>query len=490
MIFQRAIFLIILLIISSIWSQTSSILISWNPNTEPDMFRYDLYQSQGGLNNFQLLSSLFHPTIQYLDNNNIQKGILYSYYISAIDSNGNTSEFSDTVSVGIPIINWNINQIQNHDTTYVSLSDVISDPDNSVNELELILSNLNHLSINRNGLYLEISASPLNYNGPASFFMRVRDSLNFYDEQNILLTITNDTTQLFSMNIPPIFFNEDEYFTLWLDTCISSSPVPPSDITWEILELNHLNVSYNQNTRIVTFSTIEENWYGQDTIIFQATLPDQTNERDTTTAYVIPVNDPPSAFNLLEPENGENLSSIINPINFKWNSSEDVDNDLLYYTLRLFGGLIDTTINNLLDTLYLFNPSGVIAYNTTYYWNVWVNDGMYQTISDTFYFETPIHSSLKGINTEEIPKNYILYQNYPNPFNPNSYIKFGLPRPSQVKIDLYNTLGQKVESLLNKNLRAGHHFIMLEGHSLVSGIYFYKMEANNFISVRKLIVIK
>jgi hypothetical protein len=90
----------------------------------------------------------------------------------------------------------------------------------------------------------------------------------------------------------------------------------------------------------------------------------------------------------------------------------------------------------------------------------------------------------------KIPKTYKLYQNYPNPFNPVTHIRFGLPKQSDVKIEIYNTIGQVIKILLDKPMPAGYHQIEFNSQNLPSGIYFYRIEAGKFQNVMKMIVIK
>lgn len=89
-----------------------------------------------------------------------------------------------------------------------------------------------------------------------------------------------------------------------------------------------------------------------------------------------------------------------------------------------------------------------------------------------------------------IPVTFTLKQNYPNPFNPSTKIQYSLPKPEKVKIEVYNTLGQRVEILLDKHMKAGHHEIGFNAESLSSGIYFYQIEAGDFQDVKKMILIR
>ncbi len=90
----------------------------------------------------------------------------------------------------------------------------------------------------------------------------------------------------------------------------------------------------------------------------------------------------------------------------------------------------------------------------------------------------------------ETPEKFELSQNYPNPFNPSTIIKFGLPEQSKVRLTVYNSLGEEVIELLNENMPAGHHQVKFDGSNLSSGLYFYKISTNNYVAVKKMMLMK
>ena len=84
-----------------------------------------------------------------------------------------------------------------------------------------------------------------------------------------------------------------------------------------------------------------------------------------------------------------------------------------------------------------------------------------------------------------------LYQNYPNPFNPTTTIAFALPEAvKEAKIRIINSLGVEVKTIKMENLSSGVHSIKFDASYLTSGVYLYKLEANNFTQTKKLILIK
>ena len=90
----------------------------------------------------------------------------------------------------------------------------------------------------------------------------------------------------------------------------------------------------------------------------------------------------------------------------------------------------------------------------------------------------------------EIPETFILEQNYPNPFNPSTQIRFGLPKSSKVFLEIYNAVGQNIITLINSEKTAGYYTINFDGSHLASGTYYYRLNADNFQQVRKMIIVK
>jgi len=86
--------------------------------------------------------------------------------------------------------------------------------------------------------------------------------------------------------------------------------------------------------------------------------------------------------------------------------------------------------------------------------------------------------------------NFQLYNVYPNPFNPKTVISFNLPSESETDLTLFNVMGQKVESLINRKLAAGFHEYEFDGIKLPSGIYFVFLKAGNYASTKKIILMK
>lgn len=94
------------------------------------------------------------------------------------------------------------------------------------------------------------------------------------------------------------------------------------------------------------------------------------------------------------------------------------------------------------------------------------------------------------ISNNVSPNQYTLEQNYPNPFNPTTKIKFSIPKESNVKLVVYNMLGQTVSTIYDGRLDVGTHYVEFNGSSIPSGIYFYRLEAENFVKIKKMTLVK
>lgn len=122
------------------------------------------------------------------------------------------------------------------------------------------------------------------------------------------------------------------------------------------------------------------------------------------------------------------------------------------------------------------------------------------TIAGTYNYVCVPHSpEMSGIiqvspssvtQLTELVNGYELSQNYPNPFNPVTNINFSIPASSNVILKVYNGTGQEVETLVNGKLNAGAYRVDWNASNFTSGIYFYKIQANDFAVTRKMLLVK
>jgi len=126
---------------------------------------------------------------------------------------------------------------------------------------------------------------------------------------------------------------------------------------------------------------------------------------------------------------------------------------------------------------YLFIISETYAYKTYYRLKQIDFDGSYQ------------YSSSVEVGSD-LPKEFSLAQNYPNPFNPNTTIKFEIPDDGLVTLKVYDILGAEVATLINEEKTVGRYEVNFDASKLVSGVYIYQLQVNDFINMKKMILLK
>ncbi|REL24955.1 T9SS C-terminal target domain-containing protein [Rhodohalobacter sp. SW132] len=109
---------------------------------------------------------------------------------------------------------------------------------------------------------------------------------------------------------------------------------------------------------------------------------------------------------------------------------------------------------------------------------------------DYFILYSQSGGTITDIEKNEIVEGYELQQNYPNPFNPTTQISFTLPQSGNVSLAVYNVIGQRVAVLANEVLQSGQHTYSFDASNLASGMYLYRLQTDNFSSVRKMMLIK
>jgi len=112
------------------------------------------------------------------------------------------------------------------------------------------------------------------------------------------------------------------------------------------------------------------------------------------------------------------------------------------------------------------------------------------TNSVVFHWYNDEEPDVGIIGSETLPKVYALRQNYPNPFNPTTTISFDLPEAANVQLVIYNMMGQQVAELKNENMQPGFYKMNFNASHLASGVYIYRIQANNFAAIKKMTILK
>jgi len=313
-----------------------------------------------------------------------------------------------------------------------------------------------------------------------------------------------------------VYFSSAEYNYV-IEVC--GTPTPP-DISYNVYKDHNLLAGNLEETTLVdnNVSAITESCYLVHGVVPKtfntgiATLNVLHETDPSNTACASLINSPPGNFSLVTPPN-EHVT-VIRPENidqsqlFAWSVSVDPNGQPVDYTITLNATISGSVVTIEQDTsgrvimipyseMYdLLSESNVQDFSV-FEWTVSSSDGQLSTTANngprTITFD--IGYMLNNDSEALLPDVFALHQNYPNPFNPVTTIRFDVPEESRVKIDIYNVMGQKVAAVVNAHYQPGFHTVNWDGMTtsgsvLSSGMYFYRIQADNFTAVKKLILVK
>lgn len=192
-----------------------------------------------------------------------------------------------------------------------------------------------------------------------------------------------------------------------------------------------------------------------------------------------------------------NRAGTLPEIKYKWFLST-VNNAFNYNSFTNNSGS-DTVISvtrHILDSLVTAWGASNIGDSLRVRWTV-RSYTVFDSLSSSSNFLITFLRTVIGIQpiSSIIPDKYFIMPNYPNPFNPETKIKFGLPAASKVKITIFDMLGREVDVIVNSNLEAGEYLALWNASEFASGIYIYKIEANDFkgnkfTETKKMVLVK
>ena len=106
-------------------------------------------------------------------------------------------------------------------------------------------------------------------------------------------------------------------------------------------------------------------------------------------------------------------------------------------------------------------------------------------------YATAPKDPITGIADEGVvPEKYELSQNYPNPFNPETVISYSIPKTEEVSLVVYNLIGEEIARLIDESKHSGNYTVEWNASNVASGIYFYRLQAGDFIQTRKMVLLK
>ena len=172
-----------------------------------------------------------------------------------------------------------------------------------------------------------------------------------------------------------------------------------------------------------------------------------------------------------------------NEVILSWSTATEINNQL-FEVQRSFEGSDFATVG-------FVNGKGTTTERQDYSYSdeIFTNGKYSYRLKQIDYLGSYEYSDVVEIDFRTF-NSYLLEQNYPNPFNPTTTIGFGIQNKSNVKITILNAIGEEVAVLLIEEKEAGFHQVEFDAVALPSGVYFYQLKAGNFISTKKMILLK
>jgi hypothetical protein len=128
-------------------------------------------------------------------------------------------------------------------------------------------------------------------------------------------------------------------------------------------------------------------------------------------------------------------------------------------------------------------------------WTVFTTDSDDTTMSNDVWNILIDAGGVLSIHGDVIPEVYALHQNYPNPFNPTTILRYDLPEDTQVRITIYDIMGREVRTLVKNQQSAGYKSVVWDatndlGQPVSAGMYLYRIFAEEFVQVKKMVLLK
>ena len=414
----------------------------------------------------------------------------------AQDGNGGnvSTQFSVTVSTpsaaSAPPILYEIPDIvldEDGTSVPVDLDDYVSDDDTELGDLfwfASVASSGNLLvQIDPVNHFLAVSSNN-HWNGQTNFSILVSDGQNLAMAViDVIVNPINDAPVIMPMT--GIIFLEDHTLELPHNDYIHDIDNDDLDISFE----NSENVLIELINGQITFSALS-NWNGQEVAVINVSDGEHLISSELP-VVVVPVNDAPVATSLISPL--DNVSLDNSSVEFAWQAAEEVDvNDQISYKVFVSNDpsfseiLYESMVNELTVTIDIEEVGSM-------HWFVQaidLEDAFADYATGTFSI-----SALSTINSGFVPNEFALKQNYPNPFNPSTKIQFHLPENSHVNLTIYDLRGNVIKVLNDSELNKGIYTYTWDAKNKISdrvsaGMYIYTINAGEFRTTRKMILLK
>jgi hypothetical protein len=330
----------------------------------------------------------------------------------------------------------------------------------------------------------------------------------------------NETTDVFTVNVLPV--NDPPVVIAEIaDMVIDEDPDPATVVVARLREVfddvedgaENLEYTISQvpaqlrlqvDVRDVVRITPAENYNLEEGIEVTVTATDRNNAtvEDRFIITIVPVNDAPAAFSLVEPEDGYVVEQLGQEVTFEWEQSVDVDGDNVDYALVFkrdagigdslygVGDLTTSSYTILIDTLAAFTGYSANGGQLELRWFVISGDGELGTISDeVFTINIPVPSGVPS-GTGTIPTDFAISGIHPNPFNTVVQIEYSVPYLSEVSLSVWDAAGRRVGTLASGAHSSGVYSVSWSADGLATGVYLFRLESEEGMWTRKAALVK
>ncbi|MCK5148322.1 PKD domain-containing protein [bacterium] len=298
--------------------------------------------------------------------------------------------------------------------------------------------------------------------------------------------------------IPLLHIVEDMPFVRsfdWLAQYVKDPNDGINELQIDIKGNSEVDASIDAARREVVLLPLPD-WNGRTQLQMQVTDPQGEIAECIIDVNVVPVDDPPGAFELLEPPLDANFDEWSWTTAFKWQHSENVDpGDTLTYSFY-FSPHASLRGEGTIAVAFLTDTTLLVSVKDpgTYYWGVWAEDKAGQKTRCNEIHSITLLTDVK-IDNKTRPQQFVLHQNFPNPFNPITHIRYGVPHGGPVQLCVYDMLGRRTVMLFDGVVMPGMFEATWDGrdsmgNEVASGIYIVHMKAGDFQEQRKMLLLR
>ncbi|MBD3225272.1 MAG: T9SS type A sorting domain-containing protein, partial [Caldithrix sp.] len=371
----------------------------------------------------------------------------------------------------------------------ILLDDYVSDVDNTDADMDWTHSGNTNLTVTIDANRVAtVSAPDEDWNGSETITFKTTDPDGLSDNDAAVFTVSfvNDAPVI-DDTLPELTFKEDSelYYDIsnWYPY-VTDADNPDSTLNYQLHSATDtLTVVNEQDQHLISALG---NWFGMTMLKLVVSDGTSADSADVS-VQVQAVNDAPQIVDIPDTtymDAGDTLA--LNLAEFE--SDVDTPGERLNWQLSTEDTVLQIVNSN--EPKMVRMTCDAQTDDTVSRLFMTLTDDSAAAARDTLLVKISKKVTALTFNQPVVPRQTELYQNYPNPFNPRTHLRFYLAKPSHVTIDIYNTVGQKLITLVDDTYRPGQHTVVFDGGNLPSGLYLYRLQTDNKSVFKKMILLK